>query len=183
MLGPMTVIFPAWLLNIHRPMMTAMGIVMPIVKTPHGLFESALTTTIPRPASVTSRIKRTAIMATRPAKGLISVRANICQRPATVTNGCYQHGEVLHAPGQDGADQYPKKARRKAELRRQSGPDQRPRSRDSREVMPKEHPAWRRNIVMAVWIGMRRSRAAIVKCESFGGDKRAIETVGEGVDA
>ena len=75
MLGPVTVIFPAWLLNIHHPMMTAIGMVMPIVKTPQGLFDSALTTTMPRPASVTKRIKSTAIIATKPAKGLISVRA------------------------------------------------------------------------------------------------------------
>jgi len=30
-----------------------MGIVMPIVKTPQGLFDNAFTTTMPRPASVT----------------------------------------------------------------------------------------------------------------------------------
>ena len=82
MLGPVTVIFPAWLLNIHTPMMIAMGMVMPMVKMPHGLLESALTTTMPRPASVTRRMKSTAIMATRPANGLISVRAtSASERP------------------------------------------------------------------------------------------------------
>src|ERR1039458_6251226 len=70
-LGPVTVIFPAWLLNIHNPMMTAMGMVMPMVKTPQGLLESALTTTMPRPASVTRRIKSTAIIATRPARAAV----------------------------------------------------------------------------------------------------------------
>ena len=75
MLGPVTATLPAWLLNIHKPMMRAMGMVLPMVNTPHGLLARAFTTTMPRPASVTSRIKSTAIMVTRPAKGLISVRA------------------------------------------------------------------------------------------------------------
>ena len=68
-----------------------MGMVMPIVKTPQGLLARALTTTIPNPASVTSRMNRIAIMATRPAKGLISVRAisardlPLCRTEATIT--------------------------------------------------------------------------------------------------
>ena len=74
-LGPVTVILPEWLRNIQTPMISAMGMVEPMVNTPQGLFASAFTTTIPRPASVTSRMKSTAIMATSPANGLISVRA------------------------------------------------------------------------------------------------------------
>jgi hypothetical protein len=66
---------PGVALNIHRPIRMAMGAVMPMVKTPHGLLESALTTTMPSPASVTSRMKSTAIMLTTPAKGPISVMA------------------------------------------------------------------------------------------------------------
>ncbi len=59
-----------------------MGTVAPIVKTPQGLLASAFTTTIPKPASVTSRMNSTAIMDTRPAKGLISVRAiSASERP------------------------------------------------------------------------------------------------------
>ena len=56
-------------------MPTAIGTVQPIVKTPHGLCDSALTTTMPRPASVTSRMKSIAIIVTRPANPPISVRA------------------------------------------------------------------------------------------------------------
>jgi len=56
-------------------MMRAMVMVLPMVNTPHGLPAKAFTTTIPRPANVTGRINSTAIMATCPAKRLISVRA------------------------------------------------------------------------------------------------------------
>ncbi len=64
---------------------------MPIVNTPHGLPASAFTTTMPSPASVTSRMNSTAIIATSPANGEISVRATsasdlpLCRVEATST--------------------------------------------------------------------------------------------------
>ena len=57
------------------PMNRAIGTVQPMVNTPQGLAERALTTTMPRPARVTSRISSTAPMVTSPANGEISVRA------------------------------------------------------------------------------------------------------------
>ena len=161
--GPVTVILPAWLLNIHRPMMSAIGIVMPMVKTPHGLFASALTTTMPSPASVTSRMNSTAIIATSPANGLISVRAmSASERPAMAHRGD-QHGEVLHASGQHRADQEPEKSRRKSELRRQRRAHQRPGAGDGGKVMSEQHPLRRGHIVVPVFIGVRRSDAAVVE--------------------
>ncbi len=56
-------------------MAKAMGIVIPMVNTPHGLSARALTTTMPSPAKAMIRISSTAIMVTRPANVLISVRA------------------------------------------------------------------------------------------------------------
>ncbi len=56
---------------------------LPMVKTPHGLLESALTTTIPRPAMETTSMKRMQIIDTMPANGPISVRAiSARERPA-----------------------------------------------------------------------------------------------------
>ena len=75
MLGMVMLILPGVLLNMATPMNRAMGIVQPMVNTPQGLAESALTTTMPRPARVTRRIRSTAPMVTKPAKGEISVRA------------------------------------------------------------------------------------------------------------
>ena len=68
-----------------------MGIVMPMVKTAHGLLNMAFTTTMPSPPSVTNRMKSTANMQTIPAKGPISVNAisasdrPLCLRDATST--------------------------------------------------------------------------------------------------
>src|SRR5579863_1073363 len=86
---------------------------------------------------------------------------NLSQRAAAVAHRSHQHGKVLHTSGQHGTDQNPKKAGGKSELRGQSGPDQRPCSRDGGEVMAEERPPWRSNIVMAVRVKVRRSGAAI----------------------
>jgi len=100
-----------------------------------------------------------------------------------VTHRSHQHGEVLYTPGQDRADQQPKKTRRKSELRCQSRPHQRPSSRDGREVMSKEHPSRRSDIVMPVCVSVRGSYAAIVERQSFRGNERTVVTVGKGVHA
>src|SRR5471030_3329461 len=181
-LGPVTVILPAWLLNIQIPMIRAMGTVAPIVNTPHGLFARAFTTTIPRPASVTSRIKSTAIMATRPAKGLISVRAiSASDRP--LADRGHQNGEILHAAGQHGANQQPQETGGKPELCGQRGPHQRARSGNGGEVVAEEHPFGRGHIIMPVSESVRRSGAAVVQHQSFGRNKRAVVTVSNRVDA
>jgi hypothetical protein len=96
-----------------------------------------------------------------------------------MTHRSHQHGEILHAPGQDGADQQPKEARRKPELRRQSRPHQRSGAGDGREVMSEEHPSWRSDIVMPVGVRCAGSRAAIVERQSLRGNERAVVTVGK----
>ncbi len=57
---------------IQKPIRKPSGIVTAIVKTPHGLSESALTRMMPRPASVMMMMNRMAIAATRPATEPIS---------------------------------------------------------------------------------------------------------------
>src|ERR1700676_5357329 len=90
-LGTATLIWPGLLLNMYSPIKIAIGMVMPIVNTPQGLFDSALTTTIPSPAKVTSRINNTANMVTSPVNVLTSVRATsasdrpLCRTDATIT--------------------------------------------------------------------------------------------------
>ena len=53
----------------------AMGMVMPIVKVPHALSRSALTTASPSPASAITMMNRMAIAVVTPATGPISSRA------------------------------------------------------------------------------------------------------------
>ncbi len=52
-----------------------MGMVAPMVKVPHEECDSALTTTMPRPARATMMIKKVATMAVNPATGPTSVLA------------------------------------------------------------------------------------------------------------
>ncbi len=56
-------------------MKIASGIVAAIVKVPHGLLYSALTTTSPSPASAMTMTNMIAMAAMMPANGLISRRA------------------------------------------------------------------------------------------------------------
>ncbi len=100
-----------------------------------------------------------------------------------MTYRSHQHSEVLHTPGEDAADQYPEKTRRKPELRRQGRPDQRPGSGDGREVMSEEHPARRSDIVVPVRVSVPRSGAAIVERQSLRGNERTVVTISKGVHA
>ena len=177
------VTLPAWLLNIHTPMTSAMGTVMPMVKTPHGLLASALTTTMPSPASVTSRMNKHGDHRHQPGKRTDLGARNIGQRASAVAHGGHQHGEVLHAPGQHRANQQPEKSRSKAELRRQGRTHQRSRAGNGRKVMPEQNPLGRRHVVVAVLIGVGGSDAAVVQHHRLGGDERAVIPVRQGVHA
>src|SRR5260370_37744368 len=98
-----------------------------------------------------------------------------------MAHGSHQHGEVLHTPGQDGANQNPKKTRRKSELRRQSRPHQRSGSRNGSEVMSEKNPSRRRHIIVAVWVSVGWSSAAIIKRKRFRSKKRTLIAVHHGV--
>ena len=58
---------------IHKPMNMPIGMVMAMVNVPQALSARALTTTMPRPASATIKMKRMAKMPANPASGLISI--------------------------------------------------------------------------------------------------------------
>ncbi len=64
--------FPGRMWFIQRPMSRAIGIVHAMVKRPHGLSRSALTTTSASTASRMIMIAKIAIIAARPATGLTS---------------------------------------------------------------------------------------------------------------
>ena len=59
----------------YRLISIASGIVIAMVKTPHGLSASALTNATPTPASAMTTMKRMAMAAVKPATGPISIRA------------------------------------------------------------------------------------------------------------
>ena len=101
----------------------ASGIVMPIVKVPHALSASALTTTMPRPASAMTTMKRTAMAPVMPATGPISVRAISAERPAAAPRRGPEHDQVVDGAGEAAAGDEPDEAGRVAELRGQHRAD------------------------------------------------------------
>ena len=70
-----SVVFPFRNLNIHNPMNMAIGMVAAMVKVPHELSASALTTTTPSPARAMIKMIKTAIEVMLPLNLLISVLA------------------------------------------------------------------------------------------------------------
>ena len=108
---------------------------------------------------------------------------NIRQGAAAVTYRSHQHGEVLYASREHRANQQPKEARRKSELRRQSWPHQRTCSGDGGEVMSEEHPAWRSDVIMAIGVSVAGGCAAVVERQGLCGNERAVVPIRKRVHA
>ncbi len=164
-------------------MNSAIGIVLAMVKVPHGLCASAFTTAMPSPASVAVMTNRMAMEAETPATGPTSFFGDLRQRAAVVPHRGHQHHEVLHRAGEDRADQDPERAGQVAELRREHRPDQRTGPRDRREMVAEQHPLVRGVEIAPVGARDRRRRPAVVEREDFGGEERAVETIGQDIRA
>ncbi len=104
---------------------------------------------------------------------------DVGQRFALMTHGSDEHGEVVDAAGEHGANEDPEEAGGETELRRQSGSDQRPSAGDGGKVMAKQYPLGRRNVVMAVFVDMGRRDAAVVEYQNFGGQEGAVVAIGQ----
>ena len=114
--------------------------VMPMVKVPHELSASALTTARPRPASAMTTMKRMAMAPVVPATGPISVRAmSASERPPRRTEA---HSEMKSwtAPARQTPPTIHSRPGRVAELRREHRADQRAGAGDGREMVAEEHP-------------------------------------------
>src|SRR5664280_1578657 len=61
-----SIVFPFLILNIHKPMMMAIGIVAAIVNVPHELSDKELITTSPNPAKAITIIISTAMLVVMP---------------------------------------------------------------------------------------------------------------------
>ena len=93
-----------------------------------------------------------------------------------------QDHHVLHRARQADAHHQPDQAGQVAELDRQDRPDQRPRPRDRREVVPEEDPAIRRVEVLAVVELVGRGHPRVVQRRDPGRQERAVVAVGDGQD-
>ena len=164
-------------------MKTASGIVTPIVKVPQALSASALTTTMPRPASAMTTMKRTAMAPTDAGDRADLGARDLGERPAAAARRGPEDRHVVHRAGQAAAGDQPDEPGRVAELRGQHRPDQRTGAGDGREMMAEEHPAAGRIVVVPVVFRMRRGDARIVERHHLRGDERAVVPVRDRHDA
>ena len=158
-------------------MKSAIGIVAPIVKVPHALSASALTTASPRPASAMMTMKRIAMAAVGAGHGADLGARDLGERAAAAAGRGPERDAVVHRAGEADARDEPDEARRVAELRRQHRPDQRPGAGDGGEVMAEQHPPGRGVVVVAVVLRVRRRHARVVEHHDAGGDERAVVAV------
>ena len=70
---------PGEILNIHRPITIATGMVIDKVKVPHGFWNIALTTTMAKPAMAITIMNRIAKEVVTPVTGPTSRRAMIAR--------------------------------------------------------------------------------------------------------
>ena len=144
-----------------------------MVNVTHGLSASAETTTKPRPAIV-KRMMIVTIEAVKTAHAADFLfrdrgqRFDWLDRAARMTKSW--------TPGRDRTQKDPEKTGQIPELRRQNRPDQWPRARDRRKVLPKDNPFAHRNIVLAVVQTPGRGLSAIVQSQGLGHNEPVIET-------
>ena len=168
---------PGRILYIHKPVISAAGIVTRIVNMPQELSASAFTTTIPTLASVQMMMNSVAMLVVTPATGPIVSRAILRQaEPALPHRGPENH-EIMHGARQARANHEPNEARRKTPLRGQHRSNQRSRSGDRGEMVPKQHPFIRGVIVAAVAQSIRRRWPPIIEHRDARREECAIETI------
>ena len=158
-------------------MMSATGIVIAIVKTPHGLLASACTTTSASTASRMTMIESTLMSASAPIVLPISsftIWPSVLPRRRTEAKRTIMSCD---ATAQRRPDQDPQGAGQVAELRRQHRPDERPGPRDRSEVMTERHPAIGRDEISAVIHDQRGRGALVIQHEHLGREPLAVETV------
>ena len=145
------------------PMSRAMGIVQEMVKSPHGLSRSALTTTSASTASRMTMIAKMATIAARPATGFDLFLGDLSQRFAVTSHRGAEDHEVLHGSAEHDTGDEPQRAWQVPELRRERWTDQGTGAGDRREVVAEEHPLRRGDKVAAVVqpLGGRRARRRV----------------------
>src|SRR5580693_1382269 len=149
-------------------MKRAIGIVMAMENTPHGLWASARTTT-----SASTAIRITMMMRT----------PNIAATTAPPPGGDPQHQVVLDGAAEHRADDNPDAARQITHLSGQHGTDERPGTGDGGEVMAEHHAPIRRQVIGAVVENFGRRRVVVARTNDLHLDQPRVEPEADDVGA
>ena len=141
----------------------------PTVNTPHALSASALTTTLPSPASAMTTMKRIATAVTSPRTGPSSSRGDLGEGAAIPPGARGENDEIVDRAAEDDPEQDPEVTGEEAELGGQHGPDERPSPGDRREMMAKEDDSVGRMKVLTVVQAMVRGYPRVIQAEDAGG--------------
>ena len=164
-------------------MNSAMGMVAPTVKMPHGLSASALTTTS---ASTASRITRMARIASTAMKPAGAFNSSFTIWPSDLPSRRIEQNKMTKsctAPPSTTPMRIHSVAGQVTELRRQHRPDQRSRPGNGREMMAEDDPFVRLDEIPAVVVDHARRGAAVVERQHARGNPFGVKPVADGVGA
>jgi hypothetical protein len=127
-------------------------------------------------------IEKTAIRAAGAPQGATDLVArHLTEALAVAAHGEEQRHHVLHRAGEDDADDDPDRAGQVAHLGGQYRPDERPGSRDRREVVAEQDPPVRRLVVHVVVEPLGGRGPLVVDPQHLARDEARIEAVGDEV--
>ena len=101
------------------------------------------------------------------------------ERFAAASDRAEKNDHVVHAAAESGADQDPKRARKKPKLRRQHRPNERARPGDRSEMMTENHPAICRNKILSIFMRDRGRGALIVQDQDLRCQPFAVEAIAD----
>jgi hypothetical protein len=99
-------VFPFLILNIHKPIMMAIGIVVAIVNVPHELSDKELITTKPNPAKAITIIINTAILVVMPLIFSDLCFRNFDNRFTVMVDGSNQNNKIMCGSCHYGTDKH-----------------------------------------------------------------------------
>ena len=108
---------------------------------------------------------------------------HLAERFAVAAHGAEQNDEILHGPGEDGAEDDPQGSGEIAELGGEGWADERAGSGDGGEMMAEENPLVGGFEIVTVAQAFGGSGAAIIEHHHFGGDEFGVEAEADRVDA
>ena len=117
------------------------------------------------------------------ASRLAEFRADhVAERAPVAPRRCPEHNEVLHRACKNDADEQPERSGQISHLRGKHRPNQRPRTRNGREVVAEQYVSIGRAIVETVVEAVGGCRSRGIDAQNFVGDELPVKSIGDEID-